>query len=448
MQFCSLHHCVIFFLILTFPSGPVPAFNSVMVKLNQSAILPCNQNCSDSLRWTVIDEPFLNVAECNQTSCWSKEGFNMSHDQYLKGDLSLTINAADYSNRGLYTCECAGTEICRVRLIIETVMSPVHLKVGQSLDLDLSIPDPVQVTYKSTDSADPDGEVICTVIQHSLECKAEYTPRTSLRGTVLILKKVNLADCGLYLIWDKKNNEIIHIYTLYLKDVVSVKLHKSATLSCNWKCPVAAKWINKKHVTVAQCNQTLCWPSNEYVMSHDQYLEGNLSLTITTVDYNKRGWYTCQCGDRDKCHRHLMIEPVREEVQLKPAENLLMELPIPENVEVIYNQNVIYDPTSQQICILEKGSLVCKTEYTQRIKQVLKLEMNLTDSGVYIIQDMESNEVIHIYNVTVKEDQPRPDLENRFSYSSLFLGIFIGLIIAAFVFLVFIFWKVNNFRVG
>lgn len=63
-----------------------------------------------------------------------------------------------------------------------------------------------------------------------------------------------------------------------------------------------------------------------------------------------------------------------------------MELPIPENVEVIYNQNVIYDPTSQQICTLEKGSLVCKTEYTQRIKRVLKLEVNLTDSGVYIIR--------------------------------------------------------------
>ncbi|GAA6069832.1 uncharacterized protein LOC125145484, partial [Tachysurus ichikawai] len=180
---------------------PVPAFDSVMVKLNQSAILPCKQNCSDSLRWTVIDELRLNVSECNQTSCWSKEGFNMSHDQYLKGDLSLTINAADYSNRGLYTCQCTGTEIYRVRLIIETVMSPVYLNVGQSLELDLSIPDPVQVTYKN---------------------------------------------------------------------IVSVKLHKSATLSCNWKCPVAAKWINKKHVTVAQCNQTLCWPSNEYVMS--QYL--------------------------------------------------------------------------------------------------------------------------------------------------------------------------------
>ncbi|MCJ8750243.1 hypothetical protein PDJAM_G00260280, partial [Pangasius djambal] len=49
---------------------------------------------------------------------------------------------------------------------------------GKDLSLDLSVPEPVEVIYKSRDSAD--GEQICTVTQRSLQCKAEYTHRTSL----------------------------------------------------------------------------------------------------------------------------------------------------------------------------------------------------------------------------------------------------------------------------
>ncbi|KAK1784092.1 hypothetical protein P4O66_021180, partial [Electrophorus voltai] len=56
---------------------------------------------------------------CNQTSCQSEEGFHMSHDQYLKGDLSLTITDADYTKRTWYTCACNGKDICDVSLQIE-----------------------------------------------------------------------------------------------------------------------------------------------------------------------------------------------------------------------------------------------------------------------------------------------------------------------------------------
>ncbi|MCI4392338.1 hypothetical protein PGIGA_G00144920 [Pangasianodon gigas] len=227
MQSCSIHHCVLFFLTLTFTTASALNVSSVIVKLNETAVLPCQWNCSGLSKWTMSDKQ-VDVASCDQT-CWSKEGFNISHDQYLKGDLSLTIIAADYSKRGWYMCQCNGTEIQTVRLSIETLMSPVHLKVGQSLHLDLSIPEPVEVTYKSTDSADPYGEQICNVTQHSLQCKAEYTPRVSLSGTDLTLKKVNVSDSGFYLIWDKSNNEIIHIYTLHVTGMSSFLKIQSST---------------------------------------------------------------------------------------------------------------------------------------------------------------------------------------------------------------------------
>lgn len=91
-----------------------------MVKLNQSAVLPCEHKCSASLKWIVTDNPNNTVAQCDQTSCSPAEGFYVPHDQYLKGDLSLSITVADYSKRNTYTCTCDGGNIVNtVRLSIE-----------------------------------------------------------------------------------------------------------------------------------------------------------------------------------------------------------------------------------------------------------------------------------------------------------------------------------------
>lgn len=91
-----------------------------MVKLNTPALLPCEQNCSVSLKWIVTDNLTNTVAECDQTSCSPGEGFYISHDNYLKGNLSLTITTADYSKRNTYTCICdSGDIVNTVRLSIE-----------------------------------------------------------------------------------------------------------------------------------------------------------------------------------------------------------------------------------------------------------------------------------------------------------------------------------------
>ncbi|MCJ8740617.1 hypothetical protein PDJAM_G00060990 [Pangasius djambal] len=138
----------------------------------------------------------------------------MSHDQYLEGDLTLTITAADYSMRGLYICECDGRDINDVRLSIETMISSVQLNPGEDLKLDLHVSERVEVIYKGGDSADPHGEQICTVDRRSLRCTAEYTPRTSLTNTVLTLRGVKLADGGVYIVRDMENNEYLHTYTV------------------------------------------------------------------------------------------------------------------------------------------------------------------------------------------------------------------------------------------
>lgn len=93
---------------------------TVMVQLKQPALLPCEQNCSSSLKWAFIDKPHNIVAQCDQTSCSPAEGFFISHDRYLKGNLSLTVIAADYTMRNTYTCTCDGGDIVNsVRLGIK-----------------------------------------------------------------------------------------------------------------------------------------------------------------------------------------------------------------------------------------------------------------------------------------------------------------------------------------
>ncbi|XP_058231002.1 uncharacterized protein LOC131343376 [Hemibagrus wyckioides] len=213
MQFCSLHHCVLVFLILTFTTAPVSALEVCPTrgKLHQSVTLSCKHQCSGLLKWNLLSNRDVVLAECDRTSCRSKEGFNISHDQYLDGDLSLTITAADYSQRNVYACECKDSDFSYVRLVIETVFSPVQMESGEDLKLHVSVPEPVEVIYKSSGSAD---EVICRVNNRSLQCKDKYRDRTSLTYPELTLRHMEPRDSGRYTIRDTKNEEDIQIYAV------------------------------------------------------------------------------------------------------------------------------------------------------------------------------------------------------------------------------------------
>ncbi|XP_060739718.1 uncharacterized protein LOC132855024 [Tachysurus vachellii] len=220
---CSIHYSVLF--LLTVTTTNTLASNSVTAKLHQSATLSCNYKCPGVVTWAMFHNPGNKLAQCNKTKCWSEKGYELSHDQYLKGKILLTITAVDYSNRALYTCVCDGVDACDVRLIIETLTSLVQLNPGEALVMDLPIPEPVEVMYKARDSADLYGAQICTVTQRSLQCQPEYTHRASLSYPNITLRDVNMTDSGTYSIRDRKNEEVIHIYTLTV-NVVKLETEK------------------------------------------------------------------------------------------------------------------------------------------------------------------------------------------------------------------------------
>ncbi|KAI4887100.1 hypothetical protein NFI96_025746, partial [Prochilodus magdalenae] len=118
MRFYSSALCVLIFLISgsTVVSGT--NHTEVKVKLDDTATLPCHDNCSGSVSWTHSSSGV--VARCNRTSCSAvNEGYEMSHDQYLKGNLSLFIPVTDSSKVGVYRCQCDSTLVENVVLIAE-----------------------------------------------------------------------------------------------------------------------------------------------------------------------------------------------------------------------------------------------------------------------------------------------------------------------------------------
>ncbi|KAL6466215.1 hypothetical protein MHYP_G00263480 [Metynnis hypsauchen] len=113
---------------------------------------------------------------------------------------------------GLMSCCTACWEgSLQVSRYFPALRTSVQKKSSDSLVLDLDIPDEVAVTYNSTGAAGLSSGQICTVDGRSLQCKPEYKHRVS---AALKLSAVTPSDSGVYIVKDKKNDEVLHIYTV------------------------------------------------------------------------------------------------------------------------------------------------------------------------------------------------------------------------------------------
>ncbi|KAL7839039.1 hypothetical protein SRHO_G00256970 [Serrasalmus rhombeus] len=209
-----------------------------MVKLHDSATLPCSERCSGLARWTVFHKRSDTLVECDQASCRSmKEGYQMIHDQYLKGNLSLIITDADFSKRGWYTCDCDDKDLCDVRLQVEPLITPLQIKPGDSVVLKLDVSDPVEVIYNSTSAANQSSGQICTVDGRSLQCRDEYKQRASVTSA-LELRGVTSSDSGVYTVMDKRNEEVIYIYSVTVQDGQPCVCRDLGAAQSGWTVPL------------------------------------------------------------------------------------------------------------------------------------------------------------------------------------------------------------------
>ncbi|XP_053084885.1 uncharacterized protein LOC113528266 isoform X6 [Pangasianodon hypophthalmus] len=200
--------------IFTF-AATVSGERSVTAKLHHPATLTCDWKCPGSLEWSFKFHTI--VARCDQTSCRSEERFNVSHDQYLKGNPHLTITAADYSTRGLYTCQCDGKDVCNVRLLIETQVMSREITPGEPIDVYLPLTDLVEVSFTASDAAQPSDLQICTVDNEKTQCSPDYKERAS-RFNILQIKDGNVSDSGSYTVRDIVNDETLAILKVHMRE--------------------------------------------------------------------------------------------------------------------------------------------------------------------------------------------------------------------------------------
>ncbi|XP_076854633.1 uncharacterized protein LOC143509676 [Brachyhypopomus gauderio] len=401
--------------------SPVSSVSPVEVNLHDAATLPCSQTCSGLVTWTVIHNPRDILVQCDQTYCQSQEGFHMSHDQYLKGDLSLTIIDVDYTKRAWYTCKCNGVEICDVSVQIKTVNVHTHVYLRESLSMDVPISEPVEVILNRTGDTKPITVRLCEIRGRKIQCFPEYEKRVLFRSS-LQLKEMKESDSGVYTIRDTRNDVVIGTYIVavgvlpqeILNPTLRVKINDNATLPCNRTCSGLVTWtVYRKPDILAQCNQTLCQSKEGFHMSHDQYLKGDLSLTITDVDYTKRAWYTCESDGIRLCDWNLEVYASINNVHVLPGESLTIDVPVSEPVEVVFNKTDHDHPITVRLCEIDGRKIQCVSEYEKRVlfRSSLQLkEMNESDSGVYTIRDTKNDEVISTYTVTVGG---RPDGPGR-----------------------------------
>ncbi|XP_047674441.1 uncharacterized protein LOC113637378 isoform X8 [Tachysurus fulvidraco] len=412
MQFCNLHHCVLFFLIFTFTTAPVSSLEICPTrgKLHQPVTLSCTTKCSGLLIWNILSNRDVVLAQCDQTSCKSEEGFSISHDQYLKGDSSLTITAADYSKRNVYACECEDSDFVHVRLVIETVFTPVQMKSDEDLKLKVSVPEPVEVIYKRGDAAD---KVICSVTKDSLQCKDEYRHRTSLTYPELTLRHMTPRDSGSYTIRDTKNNEDIQIYAVSVEAVVTlVQMKSDEDLKLKVSVPEPVEVIYKSSDSA---DEVICSVTKDSLQCKDDYRHRTSliypELTLRHMTKGDSGIYTIRDtkNNEDIQIYAVSVEAVFTPVQMKYDEDLKLKVSVPEPVEVIYKRG---DAADEVICNVTNGSLQCKDKYRDRTSltypELTLRHVTPRDKATYTIRNIEYNDDIQIYAVSVEEQSGVP----------------------------------------
>ncbi|XP_076855016.1 uncharacterized protein LOC143509968 [Brachyhypopomus gauderio] len=232
-------------------------------------------------------------AFCGETSCRPKEGFHMSHDQYLKGDFSLTITNADYTKSGRYTCECDSVKICDVRLRIEPLALAVHVKPGQSLVMDMSVSDPVEVFFTKTGDANPNTVRLCDIKGRRVWCNFhnEKKNRASFSSS-LQLKGLKESDNGVYTIQDAISKEVLATHRV---NVNASSVQSEETFTLQWPSYVLVMYVSyRKADSDLENPDWMCMMTRFGNDCNEKIVMFSSSLQLKETKESDSGVYTIQ----------------------------------------------------------------------------------------------------------------------------------------------------------
>ncbi|XP_007239117.3 uncharacterized protein LOC103039251 isoform X1 [Astyanax mexicanus] len=183
----------------------MPMFTSALVKtvkkLNESAVLSCNVECTGVMQWSREGKP---VAECGPGAKKLSFVCEINQEKTL-----FTVPLVNFLTRGYYSAFCSGEEMSQCRQFLQ-LLPPEDVFVrnaGDHLGLDLRIPDPVTVEF--TGNGNSSTLEVCLVDGRRCQCHAEYEQRIHVVGNILFLMDLKPSDSGNYSIQNAADRTLV-----------------------------------------------------------------------------------------------------------------------------------------------------------------------------------------------------------------------------------------------
>ncbi|XP_036438994.1 uncharacterized protein LOC118816616 [Colossoma macropomum] len=185
-------------------------------------------------------------------------------------------------------------------------------------------------------------------------------------------------------------------------DAVTVQLGHSATVSCHVNCSTVTWWSKGIEVfqsfKIFEFSEGKCTVAPEFKdrieCSEEKIRGGDVSLTMTSVVYNDRGWYYCSCDGKDQCDRRIeVLVPTTLSISFG-GEATLPCYAETDKRTVDSSAYVLWEKDEQQVLKLENGKMSYGSGFEQRAtvstERYKKGDLSLTidcvtfsDSGLY-----------------------------------------------------------------
>ncbi|XP_036454019.1 uncharacterized protein LOC118826980 isoform X1 [Colossoma macropomum] len=190
------------------------SFPKTQKKLNESAVLVCDSECSGVTQW---EKNGKKVAECGPGA---KTDFKLTCT-VNEGRSTLTIPQVNYLTRGPYSVKCAEREIfpCRQILQLLTPESARELDAGDLLKVELQISGTARILFTRT--GDLSRVQLCSVDGRHHKCVPEYQKRVFIVGNTFILMNMTLSDSGIYIIQEEDGTSV-SIWNVTIKGGMSL----------------------------------------------------------------------------------------------------------------------------------------------------------------------------------------------------------------------------------
>ncbi|XP_066517989.1 uncharacterized protein [Hoplias malabaricus] len=258
----------------------------------------------------------------------------------------------------------------------------------------------------------------CTVAPE-FEGRTECSEEKIRRGDIsLIILSVGYNDRGWYYTMCDGKDHCDQKLDILVLTVVNVSVGAQATLPCFAETDkysdlssIYIQWEKDTKLVVKLENGVISYGSGfeqRAMVSTEGYKKGDLSLSINNVRFSDSGLFRCSLKDGAYGYPHtvsLTVEVHRFEHYIKEGDSVSLDLVLPTPVMMHFSQDNRKTAESWMCTKPKEDYFHCKPDYEQRASilnnAVVLSKLSESDSGMYTITDIRTNEVVGVHKLTV-----------------------------------------------